>query len=208
MRIWTGLVLVILLVSLGCAREPEPPVTEEPAATADWQLVAPEQMTDAQKAQHERCLAAVNSLASEMMGELMAALDSGGPAEGIAVCQGKAPEVAAQVASEYGLAIGRTSFALRNISNTAPMWAQDLVTERIGEPVYLAGPAGELGALLPIRLKAECQMCHGPAEQIADEVKAAIAENYPEDRATGFAAGDLRGWFWVEVPAGATEIEM
>ena len=88
------------------------------------------------------------------------------------------------------------------------MWAQDLVKERIGEPVYLAGPAGELGALLPIRLKAECQMCHGPAEQIVDEVKAAIAENYPEDQATGFAAGDLRGWFWVEVPVGASEIEM
>ena len=208
MRIWTGLVVVLLVMSVGCARQTEPPVADEPAETAQWQAIAPEQMTNAQKAQHERCLAAVNSLASEMMGELTAALDSGGPAEGIAVCRGKAPQVAAQVAEEYDLAIGRTSFALRNISNTAPMWAQDLVKERIGEPVYLAGPAGELGALLPIRLKAECQMCHGPAEQIVDEVKAAIAENYPEDQATGFAAGDLRGWFWVEVPVGASEIEM
>lgn len=156
MRIWTGLVVVVLVMSVGCARQTEPPVADEPAETAQWQAIAPEQMTNVQKAQHERCLAAVNSLASEMMGELTAALDSGGPAEGIAVCQGKAPQVAAQVAEEYDLAIGRTSFALRNVSNTAPMWAQDLVTERIGEPVYLAGPAGELGALLPIRLKAIC----------------------------------------------------
>jgi hypothetical protein len=200
--------MVVLLISVGCARQAEPPVTEEPAVTIDWRAIVPEEMTDAQKAQHERCLAAVNSLASEMMGELMAALDSGGPAEGIAVCQGKAPQVAAQVAEAYGLDIGRTSFALRNTSNAAPPWAEKLVAERVGEPVFLAGPAGELGALLPIRLKAECQMCHGPAEAIADDVRSAIAEYYPEDRATGFAAGDLRGWFWVEVPAGATEIEM
>jgi hypothetical protein len=208
MRSWTSLAVVALLVSVGCAPQAEPPVDEEPAATAEWQAIAPEQMTDAQKAQHERCLAAVNSLASEMMGELMAALDSGGPAEGIAVCQGKAPQVAAQVAEAYGLDIGRTSFALRNTSNTAPPWAEELVAERVGEPVYLAGPTGELGALLPIRLKAECQMCHGPEDAIADEVLSAIAEHYPEDRATGFAAGDLRGWFWVEVPAGVTEVEM
>jgi hypothetical protein len=28
----------------------------------------------------------------------------------------------------------------------------------------------------------------------------ALAARYPDDRATGFAPGDLRGWFWVEVP--------
>ena len=208
MRFWTGLVVVVLLASVGCARQAEPPIAEEAEGVVEWQAITPEQMSDNQKAQHERALAAVNSLASELMGELLAALDSGGPAEGIAVCQSKAPEVAAQVATEYDLEIGRTSFALRNISNSAPAWAGDLVAERVGEPVYLAGPHGEFGALLPIRLKADCQMCHGPAESISEEVRAAIAEHYPEDQATGFSAGDLRGWFWVKVPAGATEVEM
>ena len=53
--------------------------------------------------------------------------------------------------------------------------------------------------LLPIRLQPQCTMCHGPAAAIADEVRAEIAASYPDDRATGFATGDLRGWFWVEV---------
>ena len=119
MRSWIVLVVVVLLASVGCARQAEPPVAADTEGDTAWQTISPEQMTGAQKAQHERSLAAVNSLASEMMGELIAALDSGGPAEGIAVCQGKAPQVAAQVAEEYGLDIGRTSFALRNISNTA-----------------------------------------------------------------------------------------
>ena len=32
-------------------------------------------------------------------------------------------------------------------------------------------------------------------------VKEALAASYPADRATGFREGDLRGWFWIEVPA-------
>ena len=28
----------------------------------------------------------------------------------------------------------------------------------------------------------------------------ALAASYPQDQATGFGAGDLRGWMWAEVP--------
>jgi hypothetical protein len=31
-------------------------------------------------------------------------------------------------------------------------------------------------------------------------VREELAERYPADRATGFKVGDIRGWFWVEVP--------
>ncbi len=31
-------------------------------------------------------------------------------------------------------------------------------------------------------------------------VKEVLASGYPRDEATGFAEGDLRGWFWIEVP--------
>ena len=34
-----------------------------------------------------------------------------------------------------------------------------------------------------------------------DELAAAIAEQYPDDRAVGYGEGQLRGWFWVDVPA-------
>ena len=45
-----------------------------------------------------------------------------------------------------------------------------------------------------------CLGCHG--KSIAPEVKAKLAELYPEDKATGFSEGDLRGAFVVtrEVP--------
>ena len=38
-------------------------------------------------------------------------------------------------------------------------------------------------------------------ESIPADVRAALAELYPADRATGYSVGDLRGWLWVEVPA-------
>ncbi len=202
MRAWVALLAMVTIFNFSCGRPAEPP-DEETVATVAWQPLASYEMTETQKAQHELALAAVNAMMSELIGELEAALDSGGPAAGIAVCQSQAPMIARRVSDQFGVSVGRTSFALRNPSNLPPAWAETLVTEHVNEPIFVAGPAGELGALLPIRLKAECQTCHGPAEAISEEVRAAIAQHYPEDRATGFEEGNLRGWYWIEVPGGA-----
>ena len=199
-------VAVGCLTMMGCSRQPQPVAEiDQPIASVEWQPVAVIDMNDTQKAQHELVLAATNALVSETLGELEAALSSGGGAEGIVVCRDKAPAIAAHVSDQFGLAIGRTSHRLRNPNNAAPPWAERYVADMLTEPVFLAGPSGELGALLPIRLKAECQMCHGPADQIDDEILTAIHEIYPSDQAVGFVEGDLRGWFWVEAPPGEPE---
>ena len=198
MKLLSGIVLVLCLVSAGCAKPVEEPVDE--VAVAEWERVLPGLMSDVQKAQQELILTATNALASEMMGELSAALEKGGPAGGIGVCREKAPTVAAQVSSTYGIKIGRTSHKLRNPKNVAPEWAESYIADQVGDPTWIGGPNGELGALLPIRLKAECQMCHGPQETIDDEILAAIGEHYPDDQAVGFSEDELRGWFWVESP--------
>ena len=204
----TIVVCVLCCLGLsGCARPAEEPVeVAEEGAPAQWEEVLPGLMNENQKAQQELVLTATNALASELMGELSAALDEGGPAAGITVCREKAPMVASHVSELYGVEIGRTSHKLRNPANVAPDWAEPYVAELEDDPTYVAGPGGELGALLPIRLKAECEMCHGPQEAIDDEIMAAINESYPDDRAVGFTEGELRGWFWVEVPPGDTDV--
>ncbi|MEN8163902.1 MAG: DUF3365 domain-containing protein [Acidobacteriota bacterium] len=205
MRIFTGLMIVGCFVLIGCSGGQEQTVdVQETAAVAQWTTVTPEAMSETQEAQHELCLAATNAFASEMMGELMAALDSGDPTAGITVCGANAPAIAAHIAADYGVKIGRTSHKLRNPANTPPPWAEQVVADQVGQPTYLAGTNGEFGALLPIRLKAECQMCHGAPENIDVAIQDALAEHYPDDAATGFAEGDLRGWFWIEAPAGDT----
>jgi hypothetical protein len=46
-----------------------------------------------------------------------------------------------------------------------------------------------------------CAGCHGPAAGISQAVRTELADRYPSDRAVGFADGEIRGWFWVEIPA-------
>jgi hypothetical protein len=208
MNRWIVVLAVFGLMVSGCAKPAEEPAEIQEVTQVEWEKVLPGLMTDTQKAQQELVVTAVNALAAELMGELSAALDSGDIAAGIAVCKEKAPEVASHVSSTYGVKIGRTSYKLRNPENAAPEWADPYVAELADDPTYVAGPNGELGALLPIKLKAECQMCHGPAEEIDDSVKAAISEVYPDDQAVGFVEGDLRGWFWVEAPPGEAEVEV
>jgi Protein of unknown function (DUF3365) len=57
-----------------------------------------------------------------------------------------------------------------------------------------------LGVLRPIVHQSMCNGCHGPFDRIDPAVRAALAGRYPADQAIGFIEGQLRGWFWVEVP--------
>ncbi len=121
-----------------------------------------------------------------------------GPPGAIEVCATLAPALAGEVAAEHGLALGRTSWRLRNPANRPPAWAAPLVADRPEAEVLARLPGGGLGVLLPIRVAPACTVCHGQA--VAPAVREALARRYPDDQATGFAPGDLRGWFWVEVP--------
>ena len=197
--------VAVCLALAGCARPAEETVVVEETTVVEWEKVLPGLMTETQKAQQELMLTAVNALAAELMGELTAALDAGDASAAIGVCREKAPSVAAHVFEVYGVEIGRTSYRLRNQANVAPSWADAYVADLVEDPTYVGGPNGELGVLLPIRLRAECQMCHGSAEEIDEGIQAALAEHYPNDQAKGFTEGELRGWFWVQAPPGEPE---
>ena len=95
----------------------------------------------------------------------------------------------------------RVSQKLRNPSNTAPAWAGALLADGPDETRRAVSPQGDLGVTLPIRIAGKCLLCHGPQDSLGADVRSALASKYPHDQATGYAAGDLRGWFWVEVGA-------
>jgi hypothetical protein len=75
---------------------------------------------------------------------------------------------------------------------------EPVVEARVAEPVIMRDPDGNLAATHPIRVGEMCLQCHGERAEIGEKTLARIEELYPEDSATGFAAGDLRGWFWTE----------
>ncbi|MEM6468869.1 MAG: DUF3365 domain-containing protein [Planctomycetota bacterium] len=126
---------------------------------------------------------------------------SDGPAKAISVCKEEASEIARKVGEKHDLKIGRSGIRLRNPNNQAPEWARRCITEKADAPKFVRLTSGEAAALLPIKLKVQCLMCHGPDEQIASVIKDQLARLYPRDKATGFKEGELRGWFWIEKPA-------
>lgn len=147
-----------------------------------------------------RAEAARNDLAGRLMGRLQEVIKTQGPERAIEVCHTEAPGMAEEVGRLRKLRIGRTSTKLRNPSNAAPPWAQAWVQGASAEPQFLETPEGGLRALLPIRLAATCLTCHGPEKGLAPGVRKALREKYSHDQATGYQVGDLRGWFWVEIP--------
>ena len=191
-----GPFLVAISLVLGCQSEDPPVVTQQPPTVESLAVLTAEQENQKQLA-----LSARDDLFAALLNELVAAMGEKGPARSIAVCKTRAPEVAAEVSSATGVRIGRTSFKLRNEANQPPAWANSFVADQVNREVTVELPNQELGVLLPIRLKSTCLLCHGGTDQVMPDVKAAIVANYANDQATGFAEGDLRGYFWVEVPS-------
>ncbi len=138
--------------------------------------------------------------------DLQAALKQGlaqGPRHAIEACQLRAPEIAAAHA-EDGLRVGRTSHRLRNPANAPPAWTLPILDTYRADPSNraprtVALPGGRTGYVEPIVTQALCLSCHG--SELSPELAEHLAALYPDDRATGFAEGELRGVFWMELPA-------
>lgn len=183
---------------LGCQRKPATSSAESQTSPLD--VVTMVSNSDPTKDQRAELLAAKDALFQRLSGKLMEAM-SQGPVEAIAVCQTQATKIAMDVGKEQGVKIGRVGVRLRNPSNTGPAWAAAMIASKQDTPVFANLSNGNAAALLPIKLQAQCLMCHGPKEQIAPVIQNQLTRLYPDDQATGFQEGELRGWFWIEKPS-------
>ncbi|MEM9619299.1 MAG: DUF3365 domain-containing protein [Pseudomonadota bacterium] len=161
----------------------------------------------------EAARAATGMLGARLKARLVETMSAGGPVAAIDVCNLEAPEIASAVSAETGLRVGRTALKLRNPAN-APDAFERAVLARFAEEIAAGADPATLdhaeiietagGPVLrymkPIMTGAPCTVCHGT--DISTEVKAAIDARYPEDAATGFALGEMRGAFTVSKQLG------
>jgi hypothetical protein len=137
--------------------------------------------------------------------ELTDALDRGGPGGAMSFCHLDSAYLAQRVGKTEGIAAGRTSDRLRNPTNAPRPWAAALVQANAGKQArgvegFAVDLGDKVGVLRPIAERAMCDGCHGPADRFIPAVKTALVDRYPVDRAVGFKDGEIRGWFWVEIP--------
>lgn len=201
MKASCGLLLLGLFAVMGCGNPGDEKKAANDGTSKDSTPQPIAELSETQSRQKEKAKNAQQQLFQSLLAELTKSMGENGVAKSISVCKQVAPQVAQQVSDETGVRIGRTSFQLRNPKNQPPTWAVSFVESKVEEDVCVELPNESLGVLSPIRLKETCALCHGTKEQVTPNVQAAILANYPEDQATGFQVGDIRGYFWVEVPS-------
>lgn len=149
------------------------------------------------------------ALGSQLQQALRSAMQDGGPVAGIEVCKLQAPEIADAVSSSR-LQVGRTSMKVRNPDNAPDSWETRIMQDFQHRLEHGEAP-GQLETfairndgerryghwMKAIPTQGLCTVCHGT--DIGPDVAEAIDAVYPDDQARGFAVGDLRGAFSVEV---------
>lgn len=156
---------------------------------------------------------AASRLAGTLSGELMAAVREGGPAHAIDFCATEALELTGRVAAESGEGwqVKRTARRVRNPANAPDDLEADALDrfhaaetegDRLEELVQRTSE-GDYRFYRALRIAPLCMECHGPREAMQPAVLEALDARYPDDQATGYTEGELRGLIRITVPAAA-----
>lgn len=152
---------------------------------------------------------AAAAMLKELGGKLQAALKDGGPVHALSVCTVEAPAIAQRISEEEKITIRRVSAKPRNPTLGVPNDWQTKAMQQFEEALARgdkpadmefveavkagSGSRMELRFAKPIVMQPQCTTCHGTPEQISPEVQAKLKELYPNDKATGYKPGELRG---------------
>lgn len=151
----------------------------------------------------EKSEALAGQLQKALGSRLMAAMEEGGPINGIEVCQNVAQDITQSVANQDpNISISRTALRVRNPANAADPYSasvlkqwQSKFTEEEKLEADLKIAADAVIVHRPIMTAPICLQCHGEASMIQEDTRHVLQASYPHDQATGFKEGDLRGAF-------------
>ena len=137
---------------------------------------------------------------------LSAEIAQGGVASAVGVCNEKAPQMAKAASEQSGWAISRVSLRNRNPKAVPDAWERSALEEfdrraAAGEsPATLEKSAvvedagrKEFRYMKALPVQQLCLGCHGSNDAISADVAAKIRGLYPDDKAVGYALGQIRG---------------
>lgn len=153
------------------------------------------------------------SVPPKLAAVLTAEIERAGPAHAIGVCRDEAPRLARAASQETGWSVRRVSLRERNPKAVPDDWERAALedfdrraaagekpaTLERAEVVPLQGrPVMRYMRALPV--VELCTQCHGSAERISPAVRERLAELYPQDKATGYSIGQIRGAMTISKP--------
>ena len=182
-----------------------PAVPQTAQSPARWPPYRISQAPPELRGQIQRADLVIISLQDTMLAELSRDLEQGGPALAIRSCHIDTTSAAYRLARHEGIEAGRTSDRLRVPTNMPKPWAAAIVAEHAGKRAadvegFVVDLGDRVGVLRPIAERPLCGACHGDRDKLDPRVRQELDERYPRDRALSFQTGELRGWFWAEIP--------
>lgn len=151
-------------------------------------------------------------LVEETKSVLMKKIAEAGPAGAIQECSRVALEIA-RSKEKSGWRVRRVSEKFRNIEDRPDEYEREvlnkfselkkenkLVSGFVHAEVVEEGDRRYLRFMKPIIVQEFCLKCHGNAREIPEDVKKKLRELYPDDKATGYVSGDLRGAVSIKIP--------
>lgn len=147
----------------------------------------------------------------QLIGALQKAIEEKGVPGAVQFCNVEALPILTEVSQKYGVTVRRTSNKFRN-PNDKPNKDEKGILEAYEynvennlslDPSIQKFENGEV-YLYTKAIKipnAMCLSCHGqPGTDISPETQKALADLYPQDKATGHKMGDLRGMWSIRIP--------
>lgn len=158
-------------------------------------------------AEEDALLVEARKVATSLPPKLIAALQDeiqkSGAEAAIPVCKDMAPKMAGEISQQTGWKVKRVSLKARNDARAIPdAWEKAALEDFDKRAAAGESPAklekgekigNEYRFVKALPVQALCLSCHGPAEQLSPAIKTTIGQHYPNDKATGYSEGQIRG---------------
>lgn len=199
LRIAIGLTVIALLAIFGCRNN----------NSDSQETLTEEEIISYQKKGSDLASSTQKVLASNLVG----AIEEGGAKNALEFCNIEAIPLTDSMSVELGAHIKRVTDQPRNPANQANEAELSYIQSvkkslNKGAEVdpMIHSTNGKVTGYYPIITNQLCMQCHGSeSSQIDEATLTKMKELYPEDEATGYSVGELRGIWVVEMKKGSEE---
>lgn len=152
----------------------------------------------------------IKTLAAALKSTLQHGMKTNGPAASVELCNIQAPLIthaSTVVNGTTDWTVSRSSLKLRSSANAPKDWITQVLSNfddrasKGEDPRTIAHSEvrnGQFYFIKAIPTQDTCLACHG--SNIKDDIKGRLVELYPDDQATGYDLGDIRGAFIASKP--------